>query len=53
VVISKRRKRGRLYVRIEGRYISPIIRTSADRLKLKAGDSVAAIIKASEVLIAK
>jgi len=30
-----------------------ITRASADRLKLKAGDTVVAIIKASEVLIAK
>jgi molybdopterin-binding protein len=33
--------------------VSTITRASADRLKLKAGDTVVAIIKASEVLIAK
>jgi len=33
--------------------ISTITRTSAQRLDLKAGDQITAIIKASEVLIAK
>ena len=33
--------------------VSTITRTSAQRLDLKAGDQVTAIIKASEVLIAK
>jgi molybdopterin-binding protein len=32
---------------------STITRASADRLQLKTGDTVVAIIKASEVLIAK
>jgi molybdopterin-binding protein len=33
--------------------ISTITRTSAQRLDLKAGDQIIAVIKASEVLIAK
>jgi len=33
--------------------VSSITRSSADRLKLKTGDSVTVVIKASEVLIAK
>jgi len=33
--------------------VSVITRTSADRLGLKAGQSVTVVIKASEVLIAK
>jgi molybdopterin-binding protein len=54
MVIGKRRKL-RPVICPERRplYVSPVIRTSADRLKLKAGDAVVAIIKASEVLIAK
>jgi len=33
--------------------VSSITKSSADRLKLKTGDSVTVVIKASEVLIAK
>ena len=33
--------------------VSSITKASADRLKLKAGDAVTVVIKASEVLIAK
>lgn len=33
--------------------VSSITRSSADRLKLKTGDAVTVVIKASEVLIAK
>jgi len=33
--------------------VSSITKSSADRLKLKAGDAVTVVIKASEVLIAK
>jgi molybdopterin-binding protein len=33
--------------------VSTITRASADRLKLETGDTVVAVIKASEVLIAK
>lgn len=33
--------------------VSLISRTSAEKLKLKAGDAVTAIIKATEVIVAK
>ena len=33
--------------------VSTITRASADRLKLETGDTVVAVIKASEVMIAK
>ena len=33
--------------------VSTITKASADRLKLKSGDAVTVVIKASEVLIAK
>jgi len=33
--------------------VSTITKTSADRLKLKAGDTVLAVIKASDVMVGK
>ena len=34
-------------------FVSAITRTSAERLNLKAGDAVAAVIKSTEILIDK
>jgi molybdopterin-binding protein len=37
----------------EGELVAVITRDSAERLKLKAGDVVAAVVKSTEVMIAK